>query len=309
MWGSEEDLPHDIRVELNGCSIGAEHSYTYSDSGASEGAAYDDIDVAAPAAQEQGGEARNIWISQNDPVQLADVALVAALANTMPQLQHLEVLNITDVPDVWESKSAYYSHTPGRSALQRVVRAAPHALFITSFVVRRAGRLLPTVTAAAAIFATPDAYGSWLMRHHPRLTELNISTARAGWSMSWHQPAEHRQRPSIQRGISSSIFSSVADSGTAQARDLRWQIENVCINATTKKGHDVIMHGGKLFDYSYRPAAVVLGCIKSCSLDLTPKSIIKLPELLSHMRVLKDLEVCVCELAHIPVATSSISPC
>lgn len=126
----------------------------------------------------------------------AEVTVVAAVFNAMLQLQHLEKLTITDLPDIWKVEAgALAADTGGRVALLNAGTKTDGGDARLSAVLD-GGRLL-SVSAAAAALSTLDDCGRWLLQHHSALSTLQISTemiyskltdssySERNWSMSW----------------------------------------------------------------------------------------------------------------------------
>lgn len=151
---------------------------------------------------------------------LANMAVVAALANAVVRLKRLEVLTMTGVPDSW--------------ALPKPLAEVPAVLLSSESAAAQveaadallANGLLPSVTAAGATFPTMDDCGRWLLRHLPRLTSLRIVSwpnlcepvqyPGIGWSMSW-QPQQQQLPAECAAGINTTSSSLTGCSTAAIA--------------------------------------------------------------------------------------------
>lgn len=113
------------------------------------------------------------------------LAAVAGLADAVLQLQHLKVLVVTGLPDIWQPQAPGVSFTT-------MVEMAAAAGYVPLDIER-----LQSVAAAAAAFVTMDDYGCWLLQHHPALKKVHISNRQTNWEMSWQrQQLEQSQNQS-----------------------------------------------------------------------------------------------------------------
>lgn len=121
------------------------------------------------------------------------LSAVAGLADAVLQLSSLEILTVSDAPDIWNVResslvgnTASVVATVATDASTDQGAAAADAFF---------GKTqLTTATAAAKAFETLDDVGCWLLQQHRVLKQANIKTAFTQCSMSWRRRSQ-RQLP------------------------------------------------------------------------------------------------------------------
>lgn len=125
--------------------------------------------------------------------QLADIAVIAAIATAVMRLSNLKVMRIGQMPDVWE----HQARTPQLSAaVQHVLSSA--ALLEVAFLlatVRKdpTSKRCPAARAMSTALSTLDDFGCWLLQQHPTLEELYIGCGQKSlWqkqsTWSWKRP-------------------------------------------------------------------------------------------------------------------------
>lgn len=140
----------------------------------------------------------------------AAVAVIAALADAAVQLNSLEMLTVTNVPDVWKL---------GFQQMSAAARAAEAAVLNTMVAETCASynfQELPTITEAATTLATLDDCGCWLLQQHTALQKVQISTANCQCTMTWRQQQQQQQQRRVfTTGVTSST--AAAESSAPQS--------------------------------------------------------------------------------------------
>lgn len=152
------------------------------------------LEYKFPSTDDLFMNARGTATTANQRAQQKTMALVAALVNSVMQLKCLQQLMVTRLHDIWNPNpdvARDYDLTPG--AVTPAVATAASTTAASAYNTILTGGVLPSLSAAAAAFSTMDDTGLWLLKQHPKLLELSISTAKTGWSMSWQKQEQQAQ--------------------------------------------------------------------------------------------------------------------
>lgn len=247
------------------------------------------------------GDAEYLW----EP-RLVGVAALAAVANLAMRLECLKRLVGTELPDVWRKdyNSEIFSQMPVVAGQSSVITAA-----LGSPTMQKAAEdidadltdgVLSTVSIAATTFTTLDDLGCWLLRQHPRLEEVQCSTAGAGLDMSWQRQLhqhEELQEPAVPDAADlCDIRLKCANSQTCVANDLTAFARQNTGSRSSNAGGSIdaswLSHLSRYLGiYSSRPASLLLHHISGIPLTLHDKDISNLNQLLQSLKYLKSLEV------------------
>lgn len=236
--------------------------------------------------------------SEDCIVQLVAIEILTALANAVQRLQHLRVLQVTSVDDVW-----YSIHSNARNDDDDLL-ADLRSRMDESKLVEAAAAVdaviaegqLSYVLEATAAFSTFDDYGSWLLQQHPKLTELHLDTGFQGLSMPWQQQQQQQTGHSTNSSMTVVTETTAAAAATATAASTTTGI-TCCLHCITRaKVHlqdmavsdtdrpesdlhqDLLRY---LARYSNRPVDELLGHITSCKLWLKQPDVDQLSDLLN----------------------------
>lgn len=249
---------------------------------------------------------------------LAEVAVVAAVANAVMRLKHLKCLTLSKIPDIWRRTPNSHTDDDGSPAAVTTAREST-AEESASVDVRLNGGILPSVAAAAAVFDTLDHCGCWLLQQHLSLGSLCIATNETGWEMSWWRQSQRFTPDRDTTGIISDSSSRVtvqSSSSTAAATLLSGSTPMGRVNLATydytwaHKGREKMANTSstdgsinnsvkslcasfmsRLAVYSFRPASFLMYHINTCKLELLAEDTNSLADLLAHMKCLKRFEV------------------
>lgn len=246
-------------------------------------------------------------------MQVAAVAVVAALANAVLRLHNIVVLAVSRVPDIWcvWKREGQNSNTMTSSSATATTAMIPAC--IAAFAdVALAGESLSSAKAAAAEFTTLDDCGCWLLQQHPTLACLRMKTSGdvGRTDMTWNK---HQQQSSVgdsSRGIecgsckpAAAVLPELVDLKLYYAADLlslSAQPHSVdSDSSSSSSGGPKLADFSPLFDnlrhrlspFSCCPTSKLLTTVSTLQLRLNAKDVVGVHGLLSHLGSLKHLEV------------------
>lgn len=284
-------------------------------------------DPEPPSTPELRGSAGSV--DSHVAGQLAQVAVVAALANAVVQLQSLEVLAVSKVTDIWCPGWMTGSETSSAAVTAAMVPSSRAAF---ADVALADGALRSTKEAAAA-FRTLDDCGCWLLQQHPKLDcmRLEVTGSYGGTKMTWNKQ-QQEEKPTVAAAYSSRGRGSAPDScnttppaaiaraaATPLLCNLRvyhaadqsypcYQPHTQCDSDSQADSDDSSGNNRKwlvnnkpltdsilrrLDPFSWRPAVKVLSKISSLRLRLKAADVSNLADLLDNLNSLRYLEVSV----------------
>lgn len=231
---------------------------------------------------------------------LPNVAVVAALANSLVRLTALEVVTITDVPNIWvlpkplaEVPADFLSASPSATAQTE----AANALL--------ASGLLPSLTAAGATFLTLDDLGCWLLQHMPNLKKLQIQSTgvrpeygeTCPCAMCWQRQQEHAAviaNSSVQgcKATATAVIGPMQ--GTVTEVEFSHEQHALMTSGSQVDSSDTslsLRFHESLSSYSSSPDSDLVCHISSCCLGLHLSDIDGLGDLLADLKSLRNLEV------------------
>lgn len=246
---------------------------------------------------------------------LAEIAVLAALANAVLQLRSLSRLVVTGVPDIWADEK------PTQVEAKAAVAAGPSILAAVNKPL--SSGVVHSVSAAAALFGTLDDFGCWLLHQHPSLRQLQISlnTDQYERGMSWQRQVQQSLYTDGRNKLLTRTAAARSAAGAVKLYD--FSVDSYCPNTTAHAaGQSQLFSNGEastdvttaacrcsssssIFQlstvlcsafsrYTSRPAVCLLPGITSCCLGLNQLHVHGFVAVLEDLHSLSHLEVSLC---------------